>query len=199
MTSTFCSDADLTARLSTSYSAPADSLALRVKASELVDYATMGRAQAAWDTGDDAVTGAASTDLITAVAAHELIENQAVRFVALVGGAGLTLNTVYYVIAEGLTLTEFRVSATLGGDQVNFTTDITSATVRTETKVLITNATCDQVEYWLETGEEHDVLGLHGSLQAGRVQINRLPPLLGRRAKRQLVTAGLYYAGAPAG
>jgi hypothetical protein len=56
-------------------------------------------------------------------------------------------------------------------------------------------ATCDQVEYWLEVGEEHDVLGLRGSLQGGRVQIQKLPPALGPRARRTLLDAGLLYAG----
>lgn len=199
MTSTFATEAQLAARLSSAYALPSDAATLLVKASELVDYATMGRAQAAWDTGDDAVTGVASTNLISAAVAHELVANQAVRFVALTGGAGLVLNVVYYVLSDGLTKTDFKVSATLGGPAVDFTTDITSATVRTETKTLVTNATCDQVEYWLETGEEFDVLGLHGSAQAGRVQVNKLPPFLGQRAARQLITAGLYYAGAPAG
>jgi len=56
-------------------------------------------------------------------------------------------------------------------------------------------AVCDQVEFWLEVGEEHDVAGLHGAQQGGRVNISQLPGYLGRRAMRTLLDAGLYWAG----
>ena len=62
----------------------------------------------------------------------------------------------------------------------------------------LSDATCAQVEFWLETGEEHDVLGLPkgSSLQGGRVQVQRMPGQLGQRARRTLLTAGLMWAGA---
>lgn len=62
----------------------------------------------------------------------------------------------------------------------------------------LSDATCDQVEFWLETGEEHDVLGLPkgSSLQGGRVQVQRMPGALGQRAKRTLLRSGLMWAGA---
>lgn len=59
------------------------------------------------------------------------------------------------------------------------------------------DATCDQVEYWLETGEEHDVLGLRGSVQNSRFSVSDIPPTLGQRARRTLLRAGLLWAGAP--
>lgn len=62
-------------------------------------------------------------------------------------------------------------------------------------KADVTRATCEQVEYWLETGEEHDVLGLKGALSGGRLQVQHLPPELGARARRTLLTTGLLYAG----
>ncbi len=62
----------------------------------------------------------------------------------------------------------------------------------------LSDATCAQVEFWLETGEEHDVLGLPkgSSLQGGRVQVQRMPGQLGQRAKRTLLSTGLMWAGA---
>lgn len=62
---------------------------------------------------------------------------------------------------------------------------------------LLADATCDQVEYWLEVGEEHDVVGLPAgsSLQGGRVQVQKMPGALGQRARRTLLRAGLLYAG----
>ena len=65
-------------------------------------------------------------------------------------------------------------------------------------RVSLAMATCDQVEFWLEAGEEHDVLGLPkgSSLQGGRVQVQRMPGQLGQRAKRTLIQSGLLWAGA---
>lgn len=76
------------------------------------------------------VTGDNSTDLLTAGAAHSFAAGDQVQFPALTGGAGLSINTVYYVIASGLTTTAFKVSATLGGSAVNFTTDVSAGTVK---------------------------------------------------------------------
>lgn len=119
---TYATLADLTARLSSGYTAPAEADAdkMLLKASELMDYVTRGRAAAAWDEDDASDTSAA-----------------------------------------------------------------------------LTRAVCDQVEYWLEVGEEHDVLGLRGMLNAGRVQVQNMPGIVGKRALRTLMTAGLYDA-APA-
>jgi hypothetical protein len=119
MTDTYSTTIALAARLSPGYVAPldADAAKMLVKASELIDYATQGRAQFQWVNGD------------------------------------------------------------------------------ADVKQLLSDATCDQVEYWLEAGEEHDVLGLQGTLVAGRLQVQKLPPILGKRALRTLIRAGLYWAG----
>ena len=63
------------------------------------------------------------------------------------------------------------------------------------TTVLLSRAACDQVEFWLEVGEEHDVAGLKGSLVAGRVQVHPVPNQLGQRARRSLRQAGLLWRG----
>lgn len=56
-------------------------------------------------------------------------------------------------------------------------------------------AVCDQIEFWMEVGAEHDVAGLRGSLVAGRLQVHPVAGTLGPRAKRTLSIVGLFYAG----
>lgn len=69
------------------------------------------------------VTGDAATDTLTIVN-HTLQNGYAVFFQSIDGGAGLSINTTYWVIsASGNTL---KLSLTPGGSAVNFTTDITS-------------------------------------------------------------------------
>jgi hypothetical protein len=67
--------------------------------------------------------GVASTDTFTCTA-HGLTANTPIRFVSLIGGAGITLGATYYVIASGLTSSAFKVSTTVGGSTIDFTTDI---------------------------------------------------------------------------
>jgi hypothetical protein len=73
------------------------------------------------------VTGTAATDLINKTA-HGLVAGSRIAFSALTGGAGLSVDTGYYVIASGLTADAFKVSTTVGGAAVNFTTDFTAGT-----------------------------------------------------------------------
>lgn len=127
--STYATSAQLTARLSSAYTLPANADQLLVKASELIDFATMGRAELAWNQVADATHAQADIDAI---------------------------------------------------------------------KTLLSNATCDQVEYWLEVGEESDVVALQGAVNGGRLQISKSPGTLGQRALRQLIRAGLFWAGVPA-
>ena len=75
-----------------------------------------------------AVTGVAATDLFTANG-HGYAVGDRVEFSALTGGTGITPGQSYFVIASGLTANAFRVSATLGGATINFTTDLTAGTV----------------------------------------------------------------------
>lgn len=58
-------------------------------------------------------------------------------------------------------------------------------------KFALKNAACAQVEFWLETGEEHDVLGLRGSATAGKISLSRIPTRLAPRALGYLRAAGL--------
>jgi len=133
---TYATTTDLAARLSASYDVPSNADQLLTKASELIEYATLGRSQLVWD-------GVYPFDM------------------------NLTDRTRW-----------------LARNAIQ--------------KTMITNATCDQVEYWLEVGEEHDVVGLPAgaSLQGGRVQVNKLPGYLGQRALRSLLSAGIYWSGA---
>jgi len=56
----------------------------------------------------------------------------------------------------------------------------------------LAKATCAQVEFWLEVGEEHDVTALRGSLVSGRVQVHPVALPLAPRALRELQKAGFY-------
>jgi hypothetical protein len=53
------------------------------------------------------------------------------------------------------------------------------------------DATLAQAEFWLEVGEEHDVVGLTGHVQTGRLTISKLPHRLAPRASDVLREAGL--------
>lgn len=75
------------------------------------------------------VTGVAATDLISTTTAHGFIAGTRVKFPSLTGGAGLSVGTLYYVIAGGLTATDFKVSLTEGGAAVDVTTALTAGTV----------------------------------------------------------------------
>lgn len=46
----------------------------------------------------------------------------------------------------------------------------------------LVKATCAQVEFWLEFGEEHDIVGLKGAVNLGKLQISQLPDRLAPRA-----------------
>ena len=97
------------------------------------------------------VTATAASDLLTTTesALHGLVENDTVIFET--DGTiptGLTADTIYYVIAGGLTTTAFKVSATLGGSAV----DITDA----------------------QAGSNHRVLKTSGASNANMVGINTM-------------------------
>jgi hypothetical protein len=66
--------------------------------------------------------------LITA-ASHGLSPDDTIMLGNLVGGEGLDENTVYYVLADGLTTDVFKVSLTSGGAAIEFTTDITDGVI----------------------------------------------------------------------
>lgn len=77
---------------------------------------------------EHAVTGVAATDILT-IGAHQLSPNEAVRFTALTGGAGLNTGQTYYAIA--ITATTLQLSLSRGGAAINFTSDITAGSVLT--------------------------------------------------------------------
>ncbi|HCN76487.1 MAG TPA: hypothetical protein DIT13_04725 [Verrucomicrobiales bacterium] len=75
-----------------------------------------------------AVLGEADDDTFTA-AAHGLLDGDRVIFPTLTGGTGLTAATTAYFVRDAATNT-FKVSATIGGAAVNFTSDVTAGTCR---------------------------------------------------------------------
>ena len=73
-----------------------------------------------------AVTGVASTDIITATGSA-FANGQPVRFTSLTGGTGLNTTTNYYVI--NVSGDSFQVSTSVGGSASLFTTNITAGTL----------------------------------------------------------------------
>lgn len=88
-------------------------------------------------------------------------------------------------------------SATLNRAQTAY--DSEALEVDQPYRAVLSKATCDQVEFWMEAGPEHDVAGLRGSVVSGRLQIHPVAPLLGTVAKRTLMNGGLYWAGVAVG
>jgi len=78
------------------------------------------------------VLGEADTNVISVldgegdVVNHGLRVGDRVYFLGVSGGTGLSNGTLYYVISGGLTSSAFKLSATDGGGELNFTSDITA-------------------------------------------------------------------------
>lgn len=72
------------------------------------------------------VTGDQASNVVNHTA-HPFVNGDQVTFTSLTGGAGLTLGTVYFV--GGATVDTYFLSATTGGAAINYTTDISSATI----------------------------------------------------------------------
>ena len=70
------------------------------------------------------VTATAATDKINSTA-HGLSNGDVVVFSALTGGAGLVVDTPYYVVNKSAN--DFEVSATAGGAKIDVTTDASAA------------------------------------------------------------------------
>jgi len=72
-------------------------------------------------------TGVAATDIISC-SGHPFVNGDQVVMPTLTGGAGLSANTVYFVVnsVAGVSL---QLSATSGGAAINFTTDISAAQI----------------------------------------------------------------------
>lgn len=78
-----------------------------------------------------------------------------------------------------------------------YVTDATGLPVYDEIKAALRDATCAQVEQWLEVGEENDIAGYSRatSMSVG-INLSSLPSILAPRARRILRMAGLLYARA---
>lgn len=72
-------------------------------------------------------SGVAATDVISA-AGHPFVNGDQVIFPTLTGGAGLTALNTYFVVGS-VAGVSFQVAVTSGGSAINFTTDISAATV----------------------------------------------------------------------
>lgn len=80
------------------------------------------------------ITGDAATDIITATG-HNFVTNQAVSFPTITGGTGLNAYTRYFV--RDVTSSTFKVSATIGGVAIDFTTNITAGTVQSSASLVL--------------------------------------------------------------
>lgn len=117
------------------------------------------------------------------------------QFEARKSAAYLTpTDTIDQLLDKASELIDF---ATMGRAEALYTTTDDGTDLWDSRALTLANIACDQVEFWLEVGEEHDVVGLHGALAGGRVQVSRVPGYLGQRAMRGLLQLGLYYAGVP--
>jgi hypothetical protein len=91
------------------------------------------------------ITGNAGTDVITATG-HNFVTNQAVSFPTLTGGTNLNVFTRYFV-RDVVAGTSFKVSTTIGGGAVDFTTNITAGTVISAASLVLTQGS----QYGLES------------------------------------------------
>lgn len=72
--------------------------------------------------------------------------------------------------------------------------DVIVATYTTDdsdVETALQDATCAQVEYWIELGEEHDISGQRGAIEVKGLSISQLPGTLAPRAKRHLASQNL--------
>ncbi len=91
------------------------------------------------------ITGDAGTDVITATG-HNFVTNQAVSFPTLTGGSGVNFFTRYFV-RDVVAGTSFKVSTSIGGGAVDFTTNITAGTVISAASLVLTQGS----QYGLES------------------------------------------------
>ena len=80
------------------------------------------------------VTGVASTDVIT-VPGSAFMDGYSLSFTTLAGGVGLSTGTKYFLVSTlGAT---FKLATSQGGTPIDFTTDITSATILLQTNDIL--------------------------------------------------------------
>lgn len=77
------------------------------------------------------ITASAATNIVTTTGTHYYAAGDTVVFPTLTGGVGLTEDSiVYYVIADSLAATTLKVSTSLGGAEVDITTNYTSGSIQ---------------------------------------------------------------------
>jgi hypothetical protein len=91
-----------------------------------VDYVISVGIESADITG---LTGTAATNLLNKTD-HGLSVGHRIQLVSKTGGTGISTGVSYFVIASGLAANAFKVSATAGGSEIDFSTDITVATYK---------------------------------------------------------------------
>ena len=92
---------------------------------------------------------------------------------------------------------ELMDHVTLGRAQVAYDSEETAG--EQPYRETLSRATCDQVEFWMEAGPEHDIAGLTGSVVSGRLQIHPIAARLSVRAKQTLQNGGLFWTGVAVG
>lgn len=75
-----------------------------------------------------AVTGTEATNTIEH-AGHAFVNGDQVKFDTLTGGSGLTTSTLAYFVVSSVAGVNYQLALTSGGAAINFTTDITAATI----------------------------------------------------------------------
>lgn len=103
--------------------------------------------------------------------------------------AGTTVDDAERLLVRA---SELLDSMVIGGYSI---ADDTGLPTDTDVATALRDACCAQVEFWLEVGEEHDVVGLAGSVAVGQLRVDRLPNTLAPRARRILGNAGLFREG----
>lgn len=107
------------------YVSPSDNNSARKTRGMLAAITTNVKSGTALGDALPTVTATASTDKVTSTA-HGLANGDQVIFSALTGGAGLAVDTTYYVINKGTN--DFEVAATKGGTKIDITSDASAAT-----------------------------------------------------------------------
>lgn len=94
---------------------------------------------------------------------------------------------------------ELIMSATHGrSEKVNqLASDFVGDYTLAQYTAALKDAACAQVEFWMEVGEEFDIVNQQGSITVGRLSMSQLPGKLSIRATRHLRTVGLVVTAVP--
>ena len=98
--------------------------------------------------------GVASTNVITTSTAHGFEVGDRIYFPELTGGAGITAaETTHYYVKTAPTSTTFTISATSGGAELDFTTDISAGYVRQDEENEASITLAIEVGYRFDPGD----------------------------------------------